>query len=469
MGNQLLTGGTVASGQSILSSPGCTVIEAASFADTKSVALAIAVGVNEGAGFTDSNIGVKSIPVSVAEQVNLTDTDTGVIQTVFLKAVAEGSNFTDTKTEIITGGGSSIAQQLAALNVGEWFMYPNSHATTVDPCPANGCSYSGTSHFTAIMDAWCGGAYDTTRDELLIHGGGHVDYGGNEVIAFSIYNGTWRRRSNPSSPVGNNSAYYPDGRPSATHSYGGLHYLPAPYDKMYRSFGSAYPSGGSTNDVNSFDLSVDGLTVNPWANLASLPVPPGDFSAGAANPTTMRIWHQAAVSSNATLCEYNPATNTWTTHGQFSTYEYATWAIDDDNNHMVGLLQDGRIMFWNLNSPTSVTQLTTTNNPNLASTDQAPGFVYDKVNKCFLGWGGGSTIWQLSIPAGGGPSGTWAWTQLALSAGNSVTPTDNNSRGTYGRFRYVPSLHAVVVVNSVNENVYIRKLPRDIVSGVITP
>jgi hypothetical protein len=50
------------------------------------------------------------------------------------------------------------------------------------------------------------------------------------------------------------------------------------------------------------------------------------------------------------------------------------------------------------------------------------------------------------------------WTQATLSGSNTVTPMAANGDGTYGRFRYIPSKNAYVVVNSIDEDVFFYKL-----------
>src|SRR3546814_1403457 len=50
---------------------------------------------------------------------------------------------------------------------------------------------------SAVLGAWNGGAFDRARGEFRVHGGGHADYGGNEVYAFDFATLTWTRETNP--------------------------------------------------------------------------------------------------------------------------------------------------------------------------------------------------------------------------------------------------------------------------------
>jgi len=48
------------------------------------------------------------------------------------------------------------------------------------------------------MTAWSGGAFDTTRDRLVVWGGGHADYPGNELYVFDLGTLRWQRLTDPS-------------------------------------------------------------------------------------------------------------------------------------------------------------------------------------------------------------------------------------------------------------------------------
>ena len=60
----------------------------------------------------------------------------------------------------------SAANPIDTLEPGHWYEVPNSHLRDVAPKPLP------PGIFRTIITAWSGGAYDTTRDRLIIMGGG---------------------------------------------------------------------------------------------------------------------------------------------------------------------------------------------------------------------------------------------------------------------------------------------------------
>ena len=99
------------------------------------------------------------------------------------------------------------------LKPGEWYEVPSSHMKDVDPCPMRNCSYSAVEGQGAVMDDWSGGAYDTVRDRLIVWGGGHGGYAGNEIYVFDLNQLKWSRITEPSDPPGKDVPYAPDGSP----------------------------------------------------------------------------------------------------------------------------------------------------------------------------------------------------------------------------------------------------------------
>ncbi|MCB1679170.1 MAG: hypothetical protein KDI16_10865 [Halioglobus sp.] len=100
---------------------------------------------------------------------------------------------------------------------------------------------------SAVLTAWNSAAYDPVDRYLYFMGGGHADYGGNEVYRFELDSGTWRRLTDPSpldyytASRGGHSFWIPDTDrvPGAFHTYDGLLFLPATRTLLALSLGPA--------------------------------------------------------------------------------------------------------------------------------------------------------------------------------------------------------------------------------------
>lgn len=77
----------------------------------------------------------------------------------------------------------------------------------------------------SVIDAWNGAAFDSEKLILYFHGGGHRDYGGNEVYSFDLRKGVWRRLTDPAPlPAATKEVPcpVPVASPSASHTYDGI-------------------------------------------------------------------------------------------------------------------------------------------------------------------------------------------------------------------------------------------------------
>lgn len=99
------------------------------------------------------------------------------------------------------------------------------------------CEHIRCNRSAGVLGAWNGGAFDETRGELRVHGGGHADYGGNEIYKFDFATLGWVRETNPQPLTGpfqrdTNQDGTPDICPApavgppATHTYQGFFYVP---------------------------------------------------------------------------------------------------------------------------------------------------------------------------------------------------------------------------------------------------
>ena len=408
-----------------------------------------------GTNFTTNNSTSGSVNVSPTQTTTYSLSCTGsggsANSSVTVTVTAPPTNTTPPTTTTGTGA-------IDNLQPGYWYEVPNSRLDSVAPTPLP----AGTVGVRGVMDAWNGGAYDSIGDRLIVWGGGHSDYSGNELYAFSISNGSWSilEPPTPNASVVESSPYYADGKPSSRHTYNTLQFLPK--QNMFISCAAAAlwgPTGylGDGKYCDAYDLQS-----NRWLSKGSIPsIPTANAvlsTVTAVHPTTGNLW--VLPSFNSPLQEYNPATKTWNQYsvGPFMEY-YATGAIDPNNNIFV-VVGNNQFYVWDLNNPNAYPATPSTSGPTDVVSSQAPGFEYDPVSKKFVAWIGGTSVYTLD-------PNTWTWTRVSASSGNSVSPTTPEQRGTYGRFRYIPSKNAFIVVNRTNENVYYYKLTSG--SGTTTP
>lgn len=334
-------------------------------------------------------------------------------------------------------GGELWADVLDDLASGHWLEVPDSQLSAVVPDPAP----PGLTGPRSITGAWSGGAYDTTRDRLIVWGGGHGDYGGNEFYTFDVNGLYWERTWGPSpdipAPGGSCEETYADGNPASRHTYEGLEYLPST-DSFWSQGGSLYCGAGhGTYATWTFDFGTTQWERREDALDKMLGV------VTARDPLTGHVFHQAQYD----FAEYAPENDTWTARGVVS----AGWWRDnmtadiDLENRLFVAVGDETVRVWNLSTWGYSTPQTT--GGNVVVNANAPGFVWDPVMKRLVAWAGGTSVYSLDTD-------TWTWTEHPAAPTNTVVPSEPVSNGTFGRFRYVPSKNVYILVNRIDDNVY---------------
>ena len=343
--------------------------------------------------------------------------------------------------------GPVFAGPLENLRPGEWYRAPNSHLETVFPNPWP----EGNTGPESVMNAWSSGAYDSKRDRLIVWGGGHWDYSGNEVYVFDINTMAWQRLNNPSYNVSGTGPYYPDGKPRSRHTYDYIEYVPPPFDRFCTFGGGSIYPGYNTSNTDCFNF--DTLQ---WENYASTPGY-GLGSPTAYDPVRGKVWQHGSTPSVCKLAEYNPATNGWVIRGDYqSAIEYAhnAVAVIDPVRRKFLILGDGLAVSFNIDQAGTIPMVNL--RPSMSGVtsildSNTLGVAYDPVSDRIVAWNGGADVFLLDMS-------TLVWTRRTPAATNTVIPTSAETRGTYGRFRYIPSKNAFIVVNRTNEDVYFYKL-----------
>lgn len=126
--------------------------------------------------------------------------------------------------------------------------------------PWNSWGYTGSQ---AVLSAWNSAAYDDADNRLFLMGGGHADYGGNEVYTFDFDTLEWTRLTDPApllvpdaDPYDDTPVYLPDDSPPSPHTYDGLTWNPVSgtlWLTTHRAFNYGNTHNPSTKAVWSFD------------------------------------------------------------------------------------------------------------------------------------------------------------------------------------------------------------------------
>jgi len=344
------------------------------------------------------------------------------------------------------------AMDLSSVPEGRWVELPGTSLRSVAPQPAPGGN-------VAKITAWSGASYDSKRRRVVVWGGGHSDYGGNEVYAFDLNTQKWLRLTDSSQPDAERTALYPDGEPRARHTYDYVEYVP-PLDRVISFGGSGpYPRGGGefTRDLAEFSPDARRWTVGERAA-----VPTGGSIIGAHaryDPVTESVFFVG--SQNATLKRYVVRGDLWQQAGQRSYVRvHSTAALAPDRRQMIviGTGKDGsrQAKLWQLDQPDDpVVDLTAmTQGATQIESAYGPGFDYHSPSRTYVAWAGGGDVYILNPDS-------WTWRRLPAPEG-SPSPGQQNSTGTYGRFRYVADLDIFVLVNGVDQNVFVYRLQRDV-------
>jgi hypothetical protein len=310
------------------------------------------------------------------------------------------------------------------------------------------------------MDDWNSGALDTRRNRLIVWGGGHWGYAGNEVYAFDLPTQKWLRLTEPSASTQINVCHYSDGKPSARHSGASL---------QYSAVLDALVSLGATNtygDGNTSCANTDALLLasNQWQKRASAPVlKPVWYNRTAVDSSTGKIY---SLGNFGDMAVYDPASDKWTHYPQSEVGLGISAAIDTNRRLLVatGVQENDKtgkgVRVWNIDNvqpqPNPVYQ--STGGDKSVESVAKPGFEYDPVSRKFVAWIGGSSVYTLD-PA------NWTWQRVNAAASNSVTPSAPNSTGTFGRFRYVPAYNVFVLANRTSDNVFVYRLSAGTGSG----
>jgi hypothetical protein len=325
-----------------------------------------------------------------------------------------------------------------------WYEIPGTKLQTIDAC-FNGFSYA-CGNSTGGIYAWSGGIFDTKRNRLLIHGGGHADYRGNEIYALTLDQPALTRITTPGSPTasGCQEAIANGTQPNSRHTYDGISYMDN-VDQMYVFSGSLNCSSGNFGTWTwTFDF-----TTMTWTHVTPTGTGPnGAFGiVSSYDPNTGKVF----VNDLGYLYAYDPVNNTYEKLTGSYKYglDYHMCSVVDPKRKKFIMIGNGQA--WSINiaagSNYACSTLTTTGGSAIVSSGY-PGLAYDKVRDRIVGWNGGNTVYSLDMD-------TKQWTGTTYTGG----PGNANGNGTYKRWAYSAALDAFVLNNTYGQNSFTFRFP----------
>ncbi|HEC19904.1 MAG TPA: hypothetical protein ENI97_11250, partial [Gammaproteobacteria bacterium] len=343
--------------------------------------------------------------------------------------------------------GQAVSGPLDTLQPGHWYEASSNTLEDVSPTPFD-------SKVRGVIDAWSGAAYDTKRDRLIVWGGGHGDYWGNEVYVFDINTLAWDRLNDPYWPAkefgwGVGESIHADGSPASRHTYDGLEYLPN-QDRFWIMGGSRWRDGNGDQVTALFNF--NSLS---WERKADAPITANIGVATAYDPVSQQILLHAA----GVLAKYDPASGSWSRLRQDGAINGMVGEVDPVNRKFV-VVGKGNAYLYDISDLGNVTRSSLNAVGDKTMEGTVPGLAYDPATGKIVAWDGGADVFTLDLSVS--PP---VWSRITPASGNSVTPTAATKWGTYGRWRYVPSKGVFVGVNSSSGSVYFYKLSADAGSG----
>jgi len=326
-----------------------------------------------------------------------------------------------------------------------WWEIPNTRLASV--CPdipelhgVEGCS--------AILADWAGGLADTKRNRLLLWGGGHNGYFGNEWYALDLNKLTMQRLTEPSTGSGianlrDCPEAYSDGKPNARHTYNGLQYLPK-QDLYFLLGGGLSPCGYFSNVIWTFDpVSLTWTRKNP--KIHPTPAQNGSLPMTAVDSTTGMIYE---VEVNAGLFwQYDAVADNWKNLGEVSACAKLNMTASiDASRKLYYCIGNNSFSKISLTGSHAAKTLRGMGCDDLVAAS-APGFDFDGSQNRMVGWAGGNAVYIYD-----------ADTDSCAAKVFTGGPGQEQQAGTYGRFRYFPAPGVFALVNDWKQNAFVLRL-----------
>ena len=295
-----------------------------------------------------------------------------------------------------------------------------------------------------VVEAWGGAAADTLRNRLIVWGGGHSDYSGNEVYDLDLNRLTMNRLTDPAVPVASDCVEaLSSAQPNSRHTYDSLVYVPE-LDAMLSFSGSLAPTGCASKASWKFDMKKLG-----WTQLApsgTSPVFNGGVAAVSYDPTRRLAF--ISTESYGSFAYYDFAANSYKLLNRNAMTEGHETSVIDPTRKLFFLLGGGYGYKIDISGKDSSYSLKTIRaNGCFFKNSVYPGVAFDSAQDRIVGWEGGNTVFLYNPEADSCSTVTYP-----------NGPGAQQANGTNKRFSYFPALNVFALVNGFKEDAYVLRL-----------
>ena len=332
-----------------------------------------------------------------------------------------------------------------------WYEIPNTALTSVAACTHGFPGVCGVMGSVGLFN-WSGGALDTKRNRLIILGGGHNDYFGNELYALSLDSLNIRRITDPgSTPITYGYQSCPEAiangtQPNSRHTYDGVAYIEH-VDRLFIYSGAlACGFGYTARDTWTFDFAT-----STWHRMTSSgTLPAANYGVVCDyDPNTKKVF----LHDNSAFYSYSFETDSYTKLADNSLGYHMTCVIDPKRKKFVMFGNDatGTAFVYDIGGTNYTRSTLNTTGATAIIGQQYPGLAYDPVSDKIVAWNGGNTVYSLDMD-------TKVWTATTYTGG----PGPANETGTFKRWRYSAKEDAFIVANQYNgviQNGYTFRFP----------
>jgi len=415
----------------------------------------------------------------------------------FSYTISDGNGGMDTADVSITvmpASGDALRNRIAEAPEGSWLKVNANRFEEVWTPVSQRAQVEGVALGSPrkIIAAWSSMTWDPNRHHLIIWGGGHANYAGNDVYRFDAADLRWHRASLPSAvraPFLDRRFFAWDGAlnaPISSHTYDNQEFLPQ-LDRFITFGGASYnagrifvlddgvtktgpylwdPSRADANmvggtDGSQVDRSVTGGRM--WTNRNAIAVNgtgarrPDSF----VNGTSAYVLEQGVESILVTespqnggdLFRYqipslaNPALDRWELIGPGlrSYSDQGAGAYDPVRRLYLRTAKMGTsygIVMWNVataglaNNPIKFVP------PNFNGQfvlSKLHGMDFDSQRSVFVLWNGDGRIWYLKPPASGPAFSATGWTVTEAPVSGTSSPALTAGTGVLGKWKYLAS------------------------------